>query len=149
MNDIVEMLRFGYLPTAIGNQTANQDALEAADEIENLRSDIARHIEIASKQADEIEGLRLKLSGYAAGATDDMNQIVQMGMELERHRWQDIKIYDAMKKKPELCVFRFAATKPARHRGDFLREAFQTERTMGRRVCTSFYVLTTPPEGGE
>ena len=31
----------------------------------------------------ELERLRLKISGYAAGATDDMNQIVQAGMEME------------------------------------------------------------------
>ena len=37
MNDIVKRLRFGYLPTPIGNKNANADALEAADEIERLR----------------------------------------------------------------------------------------------------------------
>ena len=43
--------------------------IEAADEIDRLTGEVKR--------------LTLQLGGYAAGATDDMNQIVQMGMAHE------------------------------------------------------------------
>ena len=37
MSDIVKRLRFGYLLTPTGNANANKDALEAANEIDQLR----------------------------------------------------------------------------------------------------------------
>ena len=57
--------------------------IEAADEIDRLTGEVKR--------------LTLQLGGYAAGATDDMNQIVQMGMAHEEFQAKADALADLLK----------------------------------------------------
>ncbi len=60
--------------------------------------------------------------------------------------WADIATYDAMKKKPELAVFRFEHVEHPR--GFDLPVAYKTERYMGSRVCTHWTEFDPPGDGG-
>ena len=60
--------------------------------------------------------------------------------------WQPIEIYDKLKRKPKLAVFRFAPVPPARLGLD---ETYEMARRYGNRVCThwmSLQPLPAPPE---
>ena len=61
-----------------------QEFDEAADELDRLTGEVKR--------------LTLQLGGYAAGATDDMNQIVQMGMAHEEFQAKADALADDMEK---------------------------------------------------
>jgi hypothetical protein len=54
--------------------------------------------------------------------------------------WQPIDDYLAMprKKRPKLCVFRYAPTEPNRPGGSILCETYHLTYPFGLRVCTHF-----------
>jgi hypothetical protein len=58
--------------------------------------------------------------------------------------WRVIEKYDALRKKPTNAVFYFVSSV----NGSFiLQPVIQTSRIFGRRVCTHYLPLPSPPEG--
>jgi hypothetical protein len=55
--------------------------------------------------------------------------------------WQPIEVYDALKVKPKMAVFRFEPVPSKNGRGLSLPEHFEMKRTFGSRVCTHFVEL--------
>lgn len=58
--------------------------------------------------------------------------------------WQPIETYDALEKKPELALFRFAPVPPSRSGGIKLGEIFDLCRNFGLRKCTHWLPIVQP-----
>lgn len=60
--------------------------------------------------------------------------------------WQPIEKYAAMKRKPQLVLFRFAPVVNERRDDLSLRATYQFSRSFGYRTCTHFKVIDPLPE---
>lgn len=77
--------------------------------------------------------------------SDDVPLYSELPSNNKKYEWLPIAKYDALKKKPDNCVFLFA---PVPHERGYLRLATMvgTGRTAGCRDCTHYFVLPPFPE---